>query len=113
MIDFRLENGKIVFTNGLLQYVDGAERVRQQIEFRLSLWRGEWFLDSEFGTPYLQEILGKQLTINGAIAAIQQQIISIDGVTGLVEFSYNFYRENRTLSVEFTAATEYGLIQYP
>lgn len=113
MIDFRLENGKIVFTNGLLQYVDGAERVRQQIEFRLSLWRGEWFLDSEFGTPYLQEILGKQLTINGAIAAIQQQITSIDGVTGLVEFSYNFDRANRTLSVEFTAATEYGLIQYP
>ncbi|RYM52008.1 DUF2634 domain-containing protein [Serratia proteamaculans] len=113
MIDFRLESGKIVFTNGLLQYVDGAERVRQQIEFRLSLWRGEWFLDSEFGTPYLQEILGKQLTINGAISAIQQQITSVDGVTGLVEFSYKFDRENRTLSVEFTAATDYGLIQYP
>ncbi|WP_435952749.1 hypothetical protein [Dryocola sp. BD626] len=113
MLDFRLTDNKIVFTNGLLQYVDGAERVRQQIEFRLSLWRGEWFLDSEFGTPYLQDVLGKQITLNGALSAIRTEIFDVDGVTGIVEFTYNFERANRKLSIEFTASTDYGLVQYP
>lgn len=113
MLDFRLNDNKIVFTNGLLQFVDGAERVRQQIEFRLNLWRGEWFLDSEFGTPYLQDVLGKQVTLNGALSAIRAEILAVDGVTGIVEFSYKFDRENRKLSIDFTANTDYGLVQYP
>lgn len=113
MIDFRLTDNKIVFTNGLLQFVDGAERVRQQIEFRLNLWEGEWFLDSEFGTPYLQDVLGKQVTLNGALSAIRAEILAVDGVTGIVEFSYKFDRENRKLSIDFTANTDYGLVQYP
>lgn len=113
MLDFRLTDNKIVFTNGLLQFVDGAERVRQQIEFRLNLWRGGWFLDSEFGTPYLQDVLGKQVTLNGALSAIRAEILAVDGVTGIVEFSYKFDRENRKLSIDFTANTDYGLVQYP
>lgn len=113
MIDFRLTDNKVVFTNGLLQYVDGAERVRQQVEFRLNLWRGEWFLDSQFGTPYLQDILGKQVTLNGALSAIRTEILAVEGVTGIVEFTYNFDRAERKLSIEFTANTECGLVQYP
>lgn len=113
MIDFRLTDNKVVFTNGLLQYLDGAERVRQQAEFRLNLWRGEWFLDSQFGTPYLQDVLGKQVTLNGALSAIRAEILAVEGVNGIVEFTYNFDRAERNLSIEFTANTEYGLVQYP
>ncbi|WP_158782510.1 hypothetical protein [Pantoea sp. BAV 3049] len=113
MIDFRLTDGKISFADGLVQYVDGAERVRQQIEFRLSLFRGEWFLDGDFGTPYFQSILGKQVTINGAISAIKTQILDVDGVTTLNDFTWSLDRENRKLSVEFEAQTDYGIIQYP
>ncbi|HBL8926457.1 TPA: hypothetical protein LTW74_001380 [Enterobacter hormaechei] len=113
MIDFRLTDNKVVFTNGLLQYVDGAERVRQQVEFRLNLWRGEWFLDSQFGTPYLQDVLGKQVTLNGALSAIRAEILAVEGVNGIVEFTYNFERAERNLSIDFTANTEYGLVQYP
>lgn len=113
MIDFTLKDNKIVFLSGNLQYVDGAERVRQQIEFRLSLWRGEWFLDGDFGTPYLQNILGKQLTINGALAAIRSEVMSVEGVTAITNFEYTFDRPNRKLSVQFQASTDYGLVQFP
>ncbi|HCM9354148.1 TPA: hypothetical protein N5L54_003079 [Enterobacter kobei] len=113
MIDFRIADNKVVFTNGLLQYVDGAERVRQQVDFRLNLWRGEWFLDGQFGTPYLQDVLGKQVTLNGALSAIRTEILAVEGVNGIVEFTYNFDRAERKLSIEFTANTEYGLVQYP
>lgn len=113
MIDFKLTDRQITFQSGDLQYVDGAERVRQQIEFRLSLFRGEWFLDGDFGTPYFQSILGKQLTINGAINAIRTEIMAVEGVTGLSNFTWNLDRQNRLLTVTFEAQTDYGFVQYP
>ena len=114
MIDFKLTDGKLVFdTVGNLHCVDGAERVRQQVEFRLSLFRGEWFLDSEFGTPYLESILGKQITINAALAAIKSQIRQVDGVKSITEFSYQLDRKTRLLTINCTLQTDYGLINYP
>lgn len=97
-------------TNSDLVIITGAERVSQNIEIKLKLWRGEWFLDEEFGTPYMESILGKQVTLNGAVSAIKQSILEVADVNSITEFSYNFIRSERRLSVEFTADTSYGLV---
>lgn len=94
-----------------LALVEGAARVKQQLLIKLRLWRGEWFLDIDFGTPYLQEILGKQLTLSGAIAALRTSILEVEGVQKIDSFSYNFNRSARSLSVSFEASTPYGLIE--
>lgn len=112
MIDIKCSDGKWLFENGNIVLIDGAERVRQQLEFRLSLWRGEWFLDPSFGTPYNNNILGKALTVDGAVAAIRGQIMAVDGVNTITELDYNFERKTRKLSVTFECATEYGIISY-
>lgn len=112
MIDIKTVDGKWVFVNGNIQFVDGAERVRQQLEFRLSLWRGEWFLDTAIGTPYQQEILGKALTVEGAIAAIKQEILKVEGVNTITDFTYDFSRKDRKLTINFECATDYGIIAY-
>lgn len=113
MIDFKIADGALVFKDGDVQFVDGAERVRQQLDFILNLWRGEWFLDSQFGTPYVTDVLGKQKNLNSVLAVIRKQIMSVQGVNAITSFEYNFDRPGRTLSVKFTAATVYGLVQYP
>ncbi|QKJ86691.1 Phage protein [Paramixta manurensis] len=113
MLDFKLKQGQVVFENGLLQYVDGAERIRQQLEFRLSIFRGEWFLDSEFGTPYFQSILGKRLTINGAISVIKTEIRAVEGINDISNFRWSLDRANRKLSVEFEAKTDFGIVSFP
>lgn len=112
MIDFKVVNGKWIFEGGNIQIVDGADRVRQQLEFRLSLWRGEWFLDSSFGTPYRQNILGKAMTLNGALASIKSEIMDIDGVSSITKFNYTFDRRQRKLSVDFEVTTPYGIVNY-
>jgi len=112
MIDIKCSNGKWVFNNGDIVLIDGAERVRQQLEFRLSLWRGEWFLDLGFGTPYNDNILGKALTVDGAVAAIRKEIMDVDGVNTITSLDYTFDRKKRKLSVNFECATDYGLISY-
>ena len=85
--------------------------MRQQLLIKLKLWTGEWFLDTEFGTPYLQDILGKQLTLSGSIAAIQKSIIEVEGVRSIQEFTYNFSSSERKLTVEFTVDTPFGLVE--
>ncbi|QAX92346.1 baseplate wedge subunit [Pantoea phage vB_PagM_LIET2] len=113
LMDFRIDGGKIIFDkNGDIEYVMGAERVRQQIEFRLSLWRGTWFLDGNFGTPYLQRILGKSLSLDGVIAAFRTEIMQVEGVTTITRFDYSFDRRRRALSIDLECSTDYGIVKY-
>lgn len=113
MIDLKNNpDGSISFVDGNIQFVDGAERVRQQLEFRLSLWRGEWFLDTDFGTPYRQSILGKGLSLAGALAAIKAEIMDVEGVTAINNFDYDYGRKTRKLTVTFDCETPYGIVKY-
>lgn len=112
MLDIALDsNGDLDVSSLDMRLIDKADRVRQQLKIKLKLWRGEWFLDTEFGTPYLQSILGKQLTLSGAITALKKSILEVDGVQRIDAFTYSFNREARTLGVSFEATTPYGLIE--
>ena len=112
MLDIALSSNHDLDTSSLdLKLVDKAEQVRQQLLIKLKLWRGEWFLDTEFGTPYLQQILGKQLTLSGALAALRKSILEVGGVRQILSFSYKFNNSTRKLEVEFTADTPYGIVE--
>lgn len=112
MLDIALSSNHDLDTSSLdLKLVDKAEQVRQQLMIKLKLWRGEWFLDTEFGTPYLQQILGKQLTLSGALAALRKSILEVEGVRQIISFSYSFSNSTRKLTVEFTADTPYGIVE--
>lgn len=112
MLDIALNTDHDLDTGLLdLKLVNGAEQVRQQLLIKLKLWVGEWFLDTDFGTPYLQSILGKQLTLSGAVAAIRKSILEVEGVQQITQFSYTFNNTTRTLSLEFTVSTPYGLVE--
>lgn len=112
MLDIRLNTDHDLEITSLdLSLVDGADRVRQQLRIKLKLWKGEWFLDTEFGTPYLQSILGKQLTLSGALAALRTSILEVEGVRQITAFEYNFSNSTRILKVDFVVDTPYGLIE--
>ena len=112
MLDLLLTSDHDLDTSRLdLSLVAGAERVRQQLLIKLKLWTGEWFLDTDFGTPYLQNILGKQLTLSGAIVALRKSIKEVEGVQQIVAFAYRFDNSTRELTVAFSANTPYGIIE--
>jgi hypothetical protein len=113
MIDIALDTtGDLAIVNNDLTMLDGAERVRQHLQIKLRLWTTEWFLDTEFGTPYLPEIIGKQLSLGGSVAALKNSILEVDGVQTIERFDYEFNRADRTLKVDFDVLTPYGLIKY-
>jgi len=94
-----------------LSVIKGADRVRQNVLIKLRLWQSEWFLDTEFGTPYIDQILGKQVSLGGAVAALKKSILEVNDVASITSFSYEFSRQTRSLTVYFVCSTPYGLIR--
>jgi hypothetical protein len=99
--------GDYVFGSQNAFWVDAPEAVRQAVDTRLNLWQGEWFLDSEDGTPYLQDILGFSAR-GSADLAIQDRILGTPGVSEILDYSSQIDSVLRSLSVQSTIKTQYG-----
>ena len=115
MNDLQLDalTGDLLIENLDAYVVKGADRVRQQLYIKLNLWVGEWFLDTEFGTPYVDSILGKQISLNGAIAALKRSILAVADVQSITKMNYKFDCGTRKLVIDFECNTPYGIIRGP
>ncbi len=102
------ENGDFRFGNGAADYLrDSVEAVAQLVLTRLRLWRGEWFLDTEEGTPWAGGVLGER-TQDQIEPALRLRVLETPGVTGIVEFDLVHDVDGRSAEVAMTVATVYG-----
>ena len=102
-------SGDYSFGHGGADFLSNSpETVAQTVVTRLGLWRGEWFLDSEEGTPYRDGILGKGSTPAGREALLRKRILETPGVLSIVEFSASLDGNIRSLDVSATIDTMYG-----
>lgn len=96
-----------VFGQGTPEFlVDTPDTVAQAVRTRLRLATGEWFLDTQEGTPYATEILGEG-TQPLYDSAIKERVLDTQGVTSIDEYSSSL-DQNRALSVTMTISTLYG-----
>jgi hypothetical protein len=105
------QNSDYTFGGGQADFFkDSVEGVAQAVKTRLLLWREEWFLDTDEGTPYLQGIIGKhdQTTIDNVV---RSRILDTEGVTGIADYQSTIDHETRKLSVSVTIDTIYGTTQ--
>lgn len=102
------ENGDYSFGNGQSNFFkDSPEAVAQAVKTRLLLWRGEWFLNVEEGTAYLQGVIGKHDDITRD-SVLRSRILGTEGVTKIVSYDSTIDRENRKLNLSVTIDTIYG-----
>lgn len=87
--------------------INSPEAVAQAIKTRFELWRGQWFLDTTEGTPWIQSVLGKQRpeTYN---LAIRQRILETRGVNSITDFSTTINSDTRRVTFTATIDTLYG-----
>lgn len=110
MKDFALNaDGDLDLSSGDLRMIDGLERVRQQLEIKLSLWVGEWFLDTEFGTPYLQKILIPAGSLNPPRDALRRSALEVEDVTDVM-LKLDLDKPQRKLSVKLSAQSPFGTV---
>jgi hypothetical protein len=101
-------SGDYSFGNGQQDfYRDVPEAVAQAVKTRLLLWLGEWFLDTDQGTPYMQGILGKH-PLSVADATIRDRAQGTQGMVGIKNYESVINPDSRLLSVQFDIDTIYG-----
>ncbi len=101
----------IILDNSDCLMIDNAERVAQQILITLRFWYGEWFLNVNEGVPYLEYILIKKPNMAHIRQILTEQIQSVEGVKSVTDMTLEFDQRARTLLVEYSATTDYGLIE--
>ena len=89
-------------------HIDSADGVAQNVMTRLRLWKGSWFIDTEEGTPWLQEILGKHDAID---AVVKSRILDTPGVLEIASFESILDPNRRELTITATVNTSYGETQ--
>lgn len=88
-----------------------TQNVSQRLKIRLLTFRNEWFLDTNYGVPWFQEILGKKPSKSKVDQILQQQILEESGVKEIVSFNSTF--QNRQYSLSFSVKVVTGEITSP
>lgn len=88
-------------------FVNEPAGVGQLVKTRLLLFSGEWYLDTDEGTPYFEGILGKH-SQQMADTTIQDRILSTEGVSDISDFQSSLDPQTRAYSVTATIDTIYG-----
>lgn len=105
-----VSKGDIALKDNDILLIDNAKRVAQQVLITLREWRGEWFLKTADGVPYLEYILVKNPNIAHVRQVLTEAIEGVEGVKKCTELDLQFNRVLRTLSVSYEIETDYGLI---
>lgn len=100
--------GDYMFGRGASQFLaNSPDAVAQACRTRLELFAGQWFLDSDEGTPYGAEVLGSN-TADQYDAAIQARILDTPGVAAITDYASTVDRATRQLRIAATISTVYG-----
>lgn len=86
---------------------DVPDAVGQACMTRLLLWLGEWFLNIDEGTPFMEGALGKY-SVQDADIIIQDRALGTQGLTNVTDYVSQVDPDTRIYSAEFTIDTVYG-----
>jgi hypothetical protein len=101
MMDLALHEGDIKISNGdLTLCADNTEAIAQAIKIRLRTLKGEWFLDSQVGIPYLSEVFGQKRSEPFLRHLIVNEIKGVEGIKFINNFSIEL-NEDRMAQIKF------------
>lgn len=106
--DIQLDDNKIMRLTANRQ-----ESSRQQVQISLSTFRGEWFVNTLAGIPYIAndfnniQLMGISRKSLFDIS-IKEDILARENIVRLESYNSVFDRRARTLTVDFIAITETG-----
>ncbi len=104
-MDFQLDadTNDLVLVGGDIVLASGLQAVAQRIKDRLQTFLGEWFLDRDFGPPYLDDVLIKNpsLTLVRSILLAQAEL-SLNDEAVITDFEVTLELASRELEVAFT-----------
>jgi hypothetical protein len=114
LVNLKLVGGDVSFgSTGALEWVTGADAVKQLLLVLLRLFYGEWFGNLTAGVPYYQQILdstGRAPSSRLVEAALRKVILGCPYVEAITVFEMELNKQTRVLSVTFTCSTSEGVV---
>ncbi len=89
----------VLAPDGNLAMAEDNEAIAQHVKQRLLFYRGEWFLDTEAGVPWFQEIFVRPHNDGIIEALIKREILDTDGIVELTEFEMQVDGRKRSITV--------------
>lgn len=101
-------SGDMQFGHGSRDFlVNVPAAVVQRAKTRLDLWVGDWFLNTDDGTPYRTAVFGARTNATRD-PAIRARLLGTPGCTGITTYASQQSRQSRAWSVQATIDTAYG-----
>jgi len=99
----------LYFTNNRITILSGSntdEEILQRMKVRLKFFKNEWYLNSEHGLPYFENILGtKNIDLNILESIFREQLLAIEGVKEITESSVDYNENERQVIYSFSATS--------
>lgn len=109
MLGFKLDvnSNDITALNGKINLLSNKqEAVRQRLSIKFKTFENEWFLDTSYGMPYRQQIIGKGLSQSEIDAIYVDEIFSDPDVVRIEYFNSTYNPLSREYDVDFEVITE-------
>jgi len=106
------QTGKFALNNGRMRYTkDDLEFQAQVVMHELSLFLGEWFMDTKKGLPYIPKKQRKSEHRKILEAALRVKLMNIRGVKKTISFTPLYDKKERLYQVDFVLQTDYGTLK--
>lgn len=114
MTDLLLDSsGDLDLSTNDLQLVEGLAAIGQELQIRYRFFIGEWFLNTEEGTPYHPHILKKNPNEAKVRAILTEVARTTPGVVEIRNLSLSYDNLERELSVTIEVGAEVnGVLTY-
>jgi hypothetical protein len=81
---------------------DDEEALIQRLKIKLLFFKGEWFLNTNFGVPYFQEIFVSMNAKDDADTVFKLAITEMQGVDALLKYASTFDPYTREFAIDFS-----------
>lgn len=95
---------------GNMSLADGNESIKQRVLQRLRFWRGESFLYTERGIPYIDELLQRPESVGLISVVLTEEVIDVDGVVEVNDVKASIDPAIRRMSWSASILTDTGEI---
>lgn len=97
------ENSEPVLdASGNIKIITGVESLAENIDQRLKLFLGKWFMDTTAGVPYFEEILKKPVDPDLVASILNAEILKEPEVTGITNVTADLDANTRDFSYSAT-----------
>lgn len=101
----------ILDAKGNIKIIEGIESLAENIDQRLKLFKGKYFLDNTAGIPYFEDILKKPVDPGLAASILNSEILKESEVLSIGNVSADLDRNTRIFNYNAIVKTVFGSLE--